>query len=225
VDWLSIIILLALGISLLLMATAPAYRHYTRVLTVAFSIAAVSRLLADNAWLSAESVFLKVAYIVLLVSVINLLWRLVGSGGDRSASLYRSALVIVVAAGAAGVLTLSGVLIYGQLSGALAAGLTGCVVAGLFRAAGGGDPIWQWTAHGLRGAAGVITLSLVSLVILGKLFADLSTANAILLLGAMAAAVVPFPGQLSQQSFSLQMPARALLCLLPLAAAFANVAV
>src|SRR5215208_6775236 len=42
VDWLSIIILLALGISLLLMAAAPTHRPYARVLMVAFSIAAVS---------------------------------------------------------------------------------------------------------------------------------------------------------------------------------------
>ena len=221
VDWLAIIVLLALGTSLLLIATPLAFRRYAWAVAFAFSVAAALRLLAGNAAMMGWSLPSKIGCLALLVALFNCFWWMLSARDGGTSQRLRLCLVIVVAIGSAAVLTLSGVLVYGQLSGAVAAALGGCALASIV-ADEGTTP--RLSFAGFRGAAGPITFSLVSLIILGHFFAELSTLNAMLLLAALAVAGGPVPGGLAGQAFWMQSAVRTLLCLVPLAGAVANVA-
>jgi len=133
-------------------------------------------------------------------------------------------LVMIVAIASAVVLTLSGVLVYGQLCGVIAASLAGTAVA--FVVAKLGEPSSQEGSSaldGIYGAAGVVTFSLGSLILLGRFFAELSTTNAILLLLALAAAGSPLPFAAFRQPGWRQLFARTVLCCVPLAVAISRV--
>jgi hypothetical protein len=79
-------------------------------------------------------------------------------------------------------------------------------------------------SNGLTGAAGIITFSLGSLILLGHFFAELSVANAVLLFAALAAAGTPLPAALCRRPAWQQLAVRTVACLLPLAIAIAAAA-
>lgn len=222
VEWLSIIVLLALGVSLLLIAVPLAYRRYAWVVVFLFTVAAAMRLLAGNERVRLMPGGMQVICLLALVAVLIFFWWLLSARGSGTPSqVARVVLVIVVAVGAAAVLTLSGVLVYGQLCGAVAAALTGCGVARLVAPAAVDGP---YSLAGFRGAAGVIVLSLVGLIVLAHFFAELSASNAALLLVSLAAGGGPVPTGLSRQPPWVGVSLRTALCLAPLSAAVVSVA-
>ena len=139
----------------------------------------------------------KIAYLVLLSAAFGLVWLLLGRGRKGEQAFDRQPCLLLVAIGAAVVLPLSGVLSYGQYCGAVAAAVTGTA---------GGLLLWchwlrqcsnslrtDWVSSCCYGAAGVLTFSLGSLIVLGYFFASLTITNAVLLFVSLAAGGTVFP--------------------------------
>jgi hypothetical protein len=221
-DWLAILVLLALGVSLLLMAAPVTLRPIVWALAAALCFAAIVRLLANNAQLLNWSVGARVGVLLVLAAGLSSLWILLGPREGRVPSPVQVALLIVVAVGIAMVLTLSGVLVYGQLAGAVAAALAGCGVVGTL---GRGDSTAAegGSRAGVSGAAGIVVLTLTGLLVLGHFYASLSTRDGVLLFAAIAAAGMPLPGVTASAASWKHVPIRAALCISPLAIAVAGV--
>ena len=223
-EWLSVFVLLALGISFLLMNASPARWRGEFVLAAAFTISVPLRLLSLHVGHMQEwSPLEKLAHLSLAAATLGVIWLLLGSGGESQSSFARAFCVAIVAVGAAIVLSLSGVFVYGQYCGAIAAALAGASLALFVGATGSAGAPRRFTLSGFTGAAGVVTFSLGSLILLGYFFGDLRAANAALLVVALAAAGAPLPAVLlawpSWQQFLLRTAA----CLTPLAFAIASV--
>ena len=160
----------------------------------------------------------------MFAATFGFVWLLLAVEGKEQSSAGRLIFVTIVAVGAAAVLALSGVLVYGQLSGAVAAALTGCALAcTLTGPTDSASATRRMTFYGFSGAAGIITFSLVSLIILGPFFASLNGVNAVLLLLSLAAAGSPLPTAIAAQPLWQQLAARAAVCLPPLVVAILNV--
>ena len=216
-DWLPIIVLLVLGTSLLFLSLPPSRLRLVIALAVMQSIAIPLRLLSGNVRLTHNqwSPLEKVTYLLLLAATLGLVWRLLAANSEERQPLLRPPFLLIVAVGTAAVLALSGVLIYGQYCGAIAAALTGTALACIFSAP------WlyllgcHWLRQcrtrfafaGLSGAAGVLTFSLGSLIILGYFFASLSVTNAVLLFISLAAAgAAHSPRHLPHGPFGSNLP-------------------
>jgi hypothetical protein len=239
-DWLPIIELLVLGASLLFLSMPPSRWRLVIALAVMQSIAIPVRLLSGNVRLTHNqwSPLEKVTYLLLLAATLGLVWRLLASGSKERQSLLRPPFLLIVAVGAAIVLTLSGVLTYGQYCGAIAASLTGTALACILGAPGStgsgatgfsglslskpASARSRFALTGLPGAAGVLTFSLGSLIILGYFFASLSGTNAVLLFFSFAAAGAALPAALAHRPFWQQVATRAAFCLTPLTIAIAR---
>lgn len=231
-DWLPIIVLLALGVSVLLLSAPPSHWRRTIALAAVLAIAVPLRLLSGNVRLTHDqwSPLDKFAYLTLLAATLGFVWLLLASGSDEQPSLARLLFLVIVAVGTAVVLTLSGVFVYGQYSGAVAAALTGTALAVFLGATGpqrsgatgSASASQRFALPGLPGAAGIITYSLGSLIILGHFFASLSVANTVLLMLSLAAAGGPLPEFMICRPAWQRISARATVCLIPLIAALAK---
>jgi hypothetical protein len=221
-DWLPIILLLAIGISLLLIVTRPAPWKSLVVLAALFCVAVPLRLISGNVQVEAWTAISKMFSLGLVAALFGLSWLLLAADGEERSFLGRALATAVVAAVMAIVLTQSGVLVYGIACGAVAASLGGTAVMDflLGDSARGGQ---RFTHSGFTGAAGAITFSLGSLIVLGLFFANLSALNAVLLLVALLAAGGPLPRAMAIQPLWLQLAVRALLCSVPLAVAVVSV--
>jgi hypothetical protein len=232
-DWLPILVLLALGASLVILSTPPSGRRLALALAGFLTIAATLRLLGGYAGFTRDEWTIpgKVACLALYAGVLGLLWKLFAADdGSAGKQPERQPLLVFVAIGAAIVLTLSGVLVYGQYCGALAASLTGaalaCSVIGAtgYASARMGSPTESFKAfNGVSGAAGVLTFALGGLIILGDFFASLTTTNAGLLFVSLAAAGTALPGVVADRPAWQRVATRAVLCLVPLAVAIVSV--
>jgi hypothetical protein len=224
-DWLPMIVVLAIGASLLLTVASRSYRHHAIALAALLVIVVPVRLLSGNVrvtqiWSPLE----KIVYLALLAATIGLVWLVLASGNDERPSLTRLVLLVVVTIGSALVLTLSGVLVYGQSTGAVAAAIAGTALACLPVITRSNNSVYRLPFVGLRGAAGVIALALGSLIILGHFTAGLTITNAALLLVSLVAAGAPTPKAIASQPPWLQLVFRTLVCLTPLAIAIGSVA-
>ncbi|HEX3601525.1 MAG TPA: hypothetical protein VHU84_15345 [Lacipirellulaceae bacterium] len=217
-DWLPTIIVLALGASIVLLATPQGNRRCWFWLVGYLAAAASLRLLSGNVRLNgAWTPFEKVYHLAILVATFSAVWLLLASAPDDEQSPARFVFLCILAVGSAAALTLAGVFVYGLSCGALAAALVGTALASLMtRAPRGGRPTSR--LPNISGAAGIITFSLGSLIILGHYFADLSIASAVLLFASLAAAGAPFPASLPGSTWR-QISVRGVACLLPLAIA------
>jgi len=125
-DWLPLIVLVAGAISLMLIRGW----RLALPLAAAFAFAVPMRLLAGHARIAREwSLYEKVACLSLMAAAVAVVWLLLATNDEEQPASGRLACVVIVAVGIAIVLTLSGVLVYGQLSAALAAALTGAALA------------------------------------------------------------------------------------------------
>jgi hypothetical protein len=221
-DWLPIILLLALGVSLLLIVAASPQRKLMKMLAALLCIAVPLRLISGNVQVEEWSAISKMFCLGLLAVLFGLSWTFLAFNGEEQSFLGRALATAVVAAAAAIVLTQSGVLVYGIACGAVAASLGGpAVVDFLF-----GDPArdgQRFALSGFTGAAGAITFSLGSLIVLGLFFANLSALNAVLLLVALLAAGGPLPRVIARQPLWMQLAVRVLLCSMPLTVAVVSV--
>lgn len=226
VDWLPLIVVLALGLSILLMSSQqrPRWRRTVALATV-LAIAVPLRLLSGNVRLAGQwSAVEKLAYLTLLAATLGLIWLLLASRGDKEQSPVRLLFVVVVAVGTAVVLTLSGVLVYGQTCGAVAAALVGTAIAGFSGATGTASASRRRLPPGFNSAAGIITFTLGSLIILGRFYAELSALNAAMLFVSLAAAGAPCPNVVQHVPAWQQLAVRTVLCLTPLTIAIARAA-
>lgn len=233
VDWLPHAVLLALGVTILATYAPRAWHRWIVVLTATLSIGLPLRLLAGSAYVTRWSALEKLSYLALLSATFGLTWLLLAAARDDEHPRLRPVLMIVVAAAAAVVVALSGVLVYGELCGVVAAALSG---TGLVRALGATgfasvrlplsltESLAKPAAHvrGVNAAAGVLTFSLGSLIVLSSFYAKLTPANAALLFLSLMIAGGRLPGFLSSWPSWQQVAIRAGVCLLPLTIALAR---
>jgi hypothetical protein len=225
-DWLPLIVLLAAGVSLLF--AQPAYRWIAMALSALLVLAVPLRLLSGNVRLNGEwSAIQKIMYLSLLASMLGVVWILLAYNRSAQPALARLSLVLINAVGTAVALTISGVLVYGQACGALAAALAGTALASMVTHWRTRPALAKITATypancpnaGFPDAAGIITFSLGSLIILGHFRADLSAISVLLLFVSLVAAGAPlFDGVLRSPVWQ-QVVFRSIACLIPLAIA------
>jgi hypothetical protein len=204
-EWLPHAVLLALGVTILAAYAPRAGRRLAFGLAGALCIGLPVRLLAGHVaqqWSALE----KISHLALLGATLTLVWLLLASARDVHARL-RQALLVVAATGAAIVTALSGSFTLGRMCGVVAAALTGTALV---------------APRGLAGAAGVVTVALGGLIIVGVFYARLHPANAALLLFSIAAAAGRAPQPVTAWPQRLQAALRMALCLVPLAIALAT---
>jgi hypothetical protein len=223
VDWLPHIVLLALGVTII-MYLAPSDRRRLIALAIALCLAAPVRLLSGNVanhW----SIPQKFAWLALLAALLGIVWLLLASKDGERPAFIRVPLLLLVAVATAVVLTQSGVLVYGLSCGALGAAITG---TSLMLSSEAWRGRFSGRAHpsapaGITGAAGIITFTLGSLIILGHFYAELSTTNAALLFLSLTATAAPLPALLRIGPAWQRNAAGVMFCILPLAIAVASV--
>jgi len=205
-DWLPLLIVGAAAVGIV---ASVGRQRIAGGLSVAVCAAAPTLFLwksvyVQNEWSRLESA----AWLSLLSIALLVIWRLLAGAPADSQPFVRATLLILVALGIAGVLGMSGSFSYAQLAGAAAAALIGTKLAALRGR----------YLEGLGGAAGVITLAIGSMLLLGYFFAELTPGNAVLLTLALLAAGGPLPLK-NIASARWQIVLRAMACLAPLAIA------
>lgn len=208
VEWLPYAVLFALGLTILATYAPRTWHRLVIALSIMLTIGLPLRLLANSDYSARWSPLEKLAYISLLSATLGLTWLVLASARQTEQPRLRPVLLIIVAAGSAVVVALSGVFVYGELCAALAAALVGTALA---------TRAWQ-----VEGAAGIVTFSLGSLIVLSCFYAQLTTSNAMLLFLAMMMAAGRLPEHVSTRPVWQQVVLRAGLTLLPLAVALAQ---
>jgi hypothetical protein len=179
VEWLPHAVLLALVVTVLLAYARRPRPRPIIALAAALSIGVPFRLLAGSVYDLRWSVNEKLAYISLLSAIFGLTWLVLASAREDDHPRLRPLLLALVAVGAAAVLALSGVLIYGALCVGAAAALAASFVFAV--------------NSRVDGAAGPVTFSVGGLIVLGYFYAELTLANAALLFLAMMLATAGTP--------------------------------
>ena len=129
-NWLPAIVGLAAGVSVLL--AIPRCRNFALCLAAFLVLAAPIRLLSGNVRLSGGwSLAEKIEYLALLVATFGGVWAALANGDRARQTPARLVFLMITAVGTAAALTLSGVLVYGQACGALAASLAGAAISQL----------------------------------------------------------------------------------------------
>lgn len=240
VDWLPLVVLLALGVTVVEAVSEPSPfgrgrsgRWRKIALAAALALAVPVRLLSGNVRLTHDwSAMEKLAYLSLLAATLGLVWQLLSMEGDEKHAAIRVPLLILLAAGTAIVLTQSGALMYGLSSGAVATAIAGAGLGLVTRPMTLGSA-WRRTDRIVRptsssfthitGAAGVITFSLGSLILLGRFYSELPAIDAALLYISLAGTGIPLPAFLRSGPAWRPITARTMLCVLPLALAVIRV--
>jgi hypothetical protein len=205
-EWLPHAVLLALGITILAAYAPRRWRQGVFCLAALLAIGVPARLLAGHVaqqW----SILEQISHLALLAATLALVWLLLAAARDDELPRLRQVLLVLASLGAAIVTALSGSFTIGRLCGVAAAALVGTALV---------------APRGLSGAAGVVTLSLGGLVILGVFYATLHPANAALLLLSIVAAAGRLPDVVSVWPDRLRAGLRVTLCLTPLAIALAT---
>lgn len=189
VHWLPHAVLLATGIAILSNNKRGSIARLALPLSAALVVGLPIRLLAGSAYVTIHwSLLEKFAYIALLSATFGLTWLLLGSAREEEHPRLRPILLIGVAVGAAVVIALSGVFVYGELCGVVAAAVTGTVASAVaddtryprirvpfFPLRAAPSP-WR-----LSGGAGVVACSLGGLIVLCGFYGKLTPGNAALL--------------------------------------------
>lgn len=204
-DWLPLAVLWALGVTILAELAPRPWNRIALILAVTLTIALPLRLLAGSAYDLEWTLFEKLAHIALLSATLGLTWLMLAAAHESDHPRIRPLLLIIVACGAAVVVARSGVFVYGELGGVVAAALTGTLLA---------TP----KPH-LAGAAGVVACSLGCLILLSCFYAELTPMNAALLFSSMMLAAGPMPNSLATRQNWQKTALRLVLTLLPLAIA------
>jgi hypothetical protein len=238
-DWLPWAVVLAAGATVWVVEAAASRRWVGHLLAVVISLAAPARLLGSSVYLASRwSAGEKVVYLALLAGAAGLVWWLLETCRDNEQPLVRGMLLIYTAVGTAVAVTLSGSFAYGELCGVVAAALTGALLAGVLKPASPGATgfasAWSRSAlaepaahnqavpeNGLGGAAGVVTMSLGSLILLGYFYSELAGTDALLLAVALLAAGGWLP-TLTPAGSGWRALWRAALCIVPMALAVAG---
>ncbi len=210
--WLPLIVLSAAGVSILASVAPAAWQRGVTLLATLLVIGTPIRLLAGNIaqhWTLIE----KFAHLTLIAAAFALVWLLLTSANDNRQSRTRTLLMILVASVSAALLVKSGTMLYGQLAGVLAAAIAGTALA---------EWIHPDSGSGLSGAAGVITLALGSLLLLGHFYSELPSLTAALLALSLIVAGGHLPPFANRGPAWQQALIRTILCLMPLALAIAT---
>jgi hypothetical protein len=217
IDWLPLVVLLAFAVSIVMHLTRPQRRRRVLALAAGLSFAVPVRLLSGNVRVTHWSMPEKIAYLTLLALILGSLWFVLAADMDEKETTVRVPLQILIAVGAAITVTQSGALIYGLTAAAVAASITGSALALLLpEDRWGTGAIAMRACRGITGAAGVITFSLGSLILLGHFYAELSAVNAALLCLSLVTTAIPLPAAIRRGSIWRQLAVRSAACLVPL---------
>lgn len=203
--WLPHAVLLALCATILAIGAPRPWNRAGIALAILLIIGLPVRLLHGSAYDLRWTLLEKSAAISLLAIALGLMWLALASVTEADHRRLRPVLLIVVTCIIAVVVSLSGVLVYGELCGVLAAALTGAFLA-------------SRTPH-VAASAGVVTVSLGSLTLLSSFYAELTPTNAALLITAILVAAGPIPAVMSPRPERLKAALRVALTLLPLSIA------
>jgi hypothetical protein len=203
VEWLPYAVLIAIGI---LIAAAYADSRWRRVVLAICAILCIGlpiRLLAGSAYSIRWTVVEKVIYLGAIAATLATIWTVLATARPGEHPRLRPILLAVVACVSAAACVFSGVFVYGELCGVLVAAIAGTYLI--------------CREYNLEGAAGVITFSLGTLIVLSYFYAQLSLPNAALLLLAACIAAGRLPDFVTSRSARQQTAIRTALTLLPLA--------
>jgi hypothetical protein len=208
-DWLPLLVLVAMGITLLGAAAPRTWQRWLVGLGALLCVAAPARLLGNSArvvseWTTGE----RLSCLILLGAAMATVWLVLSTARDDALPRVRAVLLVLVAAGTALVMTRSGSFSYGQLAGVVGAAVAGAAVAA-----------WRTMAPGVAGSAGVLTMSLGGLIVLGHFYAELSVATGALLVISLLGAGGWLPARVTDGPLWRQVLVRGALCLVPLAVA------
>jgi hypothetical protein len=221
-DWLPWAATLAAGATVWVAHATASSRWVGHLLATVIALAAPTRLLGGSVYLvSRWSAGERIVYLALLAGAMGLVWWLLEAARDDDQPLVRGLLLIYVGVGTAVTVTLSGSFAYGELCGVVAAALTGALLAGVLKPASPEDGTAGAAPDGLGGAAGVVTMSLGSLILLGYFYAELTSADALLLAVALVAAGGWLPTW-GMAGSGWRVAVRAALCIVPMALAVAG---
>jgi hypothetical protein len=202
VDWLPYAVLMAMAITVAATCTGAKWRGAVLVAAAILCIGVPLRLLAGSAYSIRWSALEKVWYLAAIAATLAAVWAVLATARPTDQPRLRPALLALVACVSALACVLSGVFVYGELCGVLVAAVVGACLA--------------CREYNLEGAAGVVTFSLATLVLLSYFYAELSLPNAALLLVALCFAAGRLPAFIATRSPSQQIAIRAGLTLLPL---------
>lgn len=221
-DWLPWAVLLAAGATIWVAHAGDSSRWIGHVLAVVIALAAPARLLGGSVWVVTRwAAGAKIVYLALLAAAMGLVWWLLEAADDDDQPLVRSMLLIYVAVGMAVTLTLSGSFAYGELAGAAGAAVTGALLAGVLKQTSPDNSPPTAFPDGVGGAAGVVTFSLGSLILLGYFYTEVTAVNAALLAVALVVAAGRLP-TLGLTSSGWRAVVRATFCIVPMALAVAG---
>jgi hypothetical protein len=204
VEWLPYAVLIAIGISMAASFAGKRWRAPLLALSAIFCLGLPIRLLAGSAYSIRWALVEKVIYLGVIAATLAAIWTILATASPGQQPRLRPALLAVVACVSAVACVLSGVFVYGELCGVLVAAIAGTYLVC-------GD-------HNLEGAAGVITFSLGTLIVLSYFYAQLNMLNAALLLLATCVGAGRLPTFVTSRSARQQIAIRTALTLLPLAA-------
>lgn len=212
-DWLPWAALTALVVSLVI--AVRMWRWPVPALLAAFVAAVLpARLLWKSVYVQSQwSTGEAIVWLGSLAAGIWLVWMLFHTSRNASDPRLRLVLLLVTTLATSVVLAMSGVLVYGLLTGAIAATLVGTAAVPVLRRDDTAD-----LSAGFAAGGGVLAVLIGSLVPLGHFFAALTATNALLLVAALALAVVKLPTAIESRP-AIRIPLRALACLVPVAVA------
>lgn len=207
-DWLLWAVAAALIVALV--GAARSWRWpVVPVLALLVAAGLPARLLWQSIYVQTEwSTAATAVWLSSLAVAIWLLWMAFYTAQAAPDPRLRLGLVLVVTLATSVVLAMSGVLLYGLLTGAAAATLVGTVAVPVFR-----DDTDQLSS-GFAAAGGVLAVLVGGLVALGYFFAELTGTNAVLLVAGLLLAVVKFPAAIESRP-ALRVAVRLIGCLEP----------
>ncbi len=202
-EWLPFAVFVAVAITAVgFYASTAIWQRTMLALAALLCIALPLRVLLASAYWMNWSLGEKSLYIPLLALVLGLVWGLLATARPTEQPRLRPLLLVVTASVMAIVVALSGVLVYGELCGAVAAALAGTYLV--------------VPEKRVEGAAGALAFSLGAIVLLSYFYSELPLVSVGLLLLALVMAGGRLPRQVEAWSPRWQMTVRTVLTLLPL---------
>jgi hypothetical protein len=227
-DWLPWLVLVVAGLGVLAAYVPSSWRRWMIALACLFALSVPARLLAGSVYVTSRwSLLEKLAVLGLWSAVLAAMWFLLAAGRANGQPRLRGGLLVVAAIGMAITITLSGSFTTGELSGVVAAALTGTLLGEACFSTPAATGSASASTDGLSGAVGVLAVALGGLILLAYYYVLLpnhtlqlsSIITALSILGVVAAG-----GRLPTgwpRGPVPQTAVRAALCLVPLAIALA----
>jgi hypothetical protein len=180
IDWLPWLVLAAAGVTIVATHAPRLWQRWLVALACVFAMAIPTRLLAGSVYVTTRwTISEKLGVLALWSLLFAAIWFTLSLGRHNRQPLLRSGLLLIATFGIAVTITASGAITIGELAGVAAATLFGTVAVAW---------ICGTLADGPSNSAGPLAVMLVSLILLGYFYAQLSATHAACLAISVAAA-------------------------------------